>query len=114
MTNWHSILSTVSLFILKCDFAALLLPTYCSGVGNEVDLGNAILMLLVLLLIESLEMLRECFGHYGLYMRLAGLWATGKLKRLEVLLVGSLELKLLRLVVRDPQLACRDGTTWLP
>lgn len=61
-------------------------------------------MLLELLLVESVEVLREGLGNYRLHMGLACLWATLQLERLVYSLVGSFKLKLLGLVVRDSKL----------
>ena len=78
--------------------------SFSSGVWDEVYLRYPVVVPLVLLLVESVKMLRERLCHNCLNDWLARLWTPTQLEWLVQLLVGGLKLELMRLVVRDTEL----------
>ncbi len=71
-----------------------------SGVGDQIDVRHPVLVLHELLLVESVEMLREGLCHHSLGLGFAGLGAACQLEGLVDCLIGGLEFETLRQVVR--------------
>ncbi len=60
-----------------------------SGVGDEVHLGDSVLVLDELLLVERIEVLGETLSAHGLHFRLTGLGSMGHLEALILFLISS-------------------------
>ena len=77
-----------------------------SRIWDKVYFGDAVLMLDIVLLVESVEVLWESLCHNWLNLWLTCLGPNRQFKWLVYLLIGCFKLKLLRLVMRYSIICC--------